>query len=33
MALLAARLYNVEWKDDRWMVNWEESGRRRWWPN
>jgi hypothetical protein len=27
------RLYCVEWKGDRWMMNWKGSGRKRSWPN
>jgi hypothetical protein len=30
---LKIRMYNVEWKDDRWMMNWKGYGRKRLCPN
>jgi hypothetical protein len=29
---LSVTQHNVEWKDDRWMVNWKGCGRKRSWP-
>jgi hypothetical protein len=28
-----SRLYNFDWKDDKWMMNWKWFGRKRSWPN
>jgi hypothetical protein len=33
LAFQKLRLYSVEWKGDKWIVNWKGFGRERSWPN
>jgi hypothetical protein len=32
-AFSVIRLYSIEWKDNRWMINWKGFGRKWSWPN